>query len=79
MNDFPTNHGNNVKSEMIRANKGIKMWVNGNDIKLNSLIKEMNKGFKRAIETDELDIDGFMVSTLHAKIGNKLYSFDLDE
>ena len=47
--------------------------------RLNILIKEMNKEFKIAIETEELDIDGFMVSTLHAKIGNKLYSFDLDE
>ena len=47
--------------------------------RLNILIKEMNKEFKIAIETEELDIDGFMVSTLHAKIGNKFYSFDLDE
>ena len=47
--------------------------------RLNILIKEMNKEFKIAIETEELEIDGFMVSTLHAKIGNKLYSFDLDE
>ena len=47
--------------------------------RLNILIKEINKEFKLAIETEELDIDGFMVSTLHAKIGNKFYSFDLDE
>ena len=47
--------------------------------RLNILIKEINKEFKLAIETEELDIDGFVVSTLHAKIGNKFFSFNLDE
>ena len=47
--------------------------------RLNILIKEMNKEFKIAIETEEFELDEFMVSTLHAKIGNKFFSFDLDE
>jgi len=42
------------------------------------IIKELNKEFRLAIENEELDVNGFWVSTLSAKIGNKSYQFDLD-
>lgn len=52
--------------------------VNITEKKLDVIIKQLNKEFRLAIDNEELDVNGFWVSTLSAKIGNKTYQFDLD-
>jgi len=52
--------------------------IDSNEERFEVIIKELNKEFQVAIDNNEIDSNGFWVSAINAKIGNKSFKFELD-